>query len=329
VASSHGSCGPQECEGPDARRVLDGRIRPSETRGVPLTLSAIETHELTRHYGRIRAVDRLSLRVEPGEIFGFLGPNGAGKTTTIRLLLGLIRPTAGRASVFGHDAASGAEWRRDIGYLPGTLTLWPALTGNRTLDLLANLTGRPAARRDELVRRLQLSAADLARRVGTYSDGMRQKLGIVQALQCEPRLALLDEPTKGLDPLIQVAFYDLLFDVARRGTTIFFSSHILPEVERVCSRVAMLRGGALVSVGDVDDLRRALPRRVSIVFRDEASAIDLSGFGEVIARSALRVELLVAVDRVPALAGRLATLPIADLLIEPQRLEDAFLERYR
>ena len=290
---------------------------------------AIQTHDLSKRYGRVRALERLSLSVDEGEIFGFLGPNGAGKTTTIRLLLGLIAPSSGRATVLGHDPAVRSAWRREVGYLPGTLALWPGLTGARTLDLLADLTGRPAAWRGELVDRLQLSGEDLGRRVGTYSDGMRQKLGIVQALQCAPRLVLLDEPSKGLDPLMQVAFYDVLFDVARRGATIFFSSHVLPEVERVCHRVAMLRSGALVSVGGVEDLRRALPRRVTVVFRDESAAADLSEFGRVLARSAARVELLVAVDRVTELAGRVALLPIADLLIEPQRLEDAFLEQYR
>jgi ABC-2 type transport system ATP-binding protein len=209
------------------------------------------------------------------------------------------------------------------------VSFWPRLTGTRTLDLLADLTGRPPAWRNELLDRLQLAHDDLARRVGTYSDGMRQKLGIVQALQCAPRLVLLDEPSKGLDPLIQVAFYDLLLDVARRGTTVFFSSHVLPEVERVCQRVAMLRGGALVSVGGIDDLRRALPRRVTVVFRDESSAVDLSAFGRTLNQSGTRVELLVPVDRVSELAGRIAGLAIADLLIEPQRLEEAFLERYR
>ena len=277
----------------------------------------------------MRALEDLSLHVEAGEVFGFLGPNGAGKTTTIRLLLGLIKPTSGRAAVLGHAPDAAAHWRREIGYLPGTIAFWPGLSGARTLDLLARLTGSAPAWRDELLDRLQFSRADLIRRVRTYSDGMRQKLGLVQALQCAPRLVLLDEPTKRLDPLVQVAFYDLLKDIATRGTTIFFSSHILPEVERVCSRVAMLRSGRLVSVGDVQTLRRTLPRRVTVVFRDAESVVDLSDLGDIIADSGARLELLVATDRVQALASRVASLPIVDLLIEPQRLEDAFLEQYR
>ena len=291
--------------------------------------AAIETDDLGKQYGAIRGLADLSLRVEFGEIFGFLGPNGAGKTTTIRVLTGLLAPTVGTARVLGHDVAGpDGLWRRDLGYLPGELSFWPALSGERTLGLLGDLTGRPAVWRAELLERLQWSSGDLSRRVGAYSDGMKQKLGIVQALQCAPRLVLLDEPTKGLDPLVQQAFYELLEDLAKRGTTVFFSSHVLPEVERVCTRVAMLRAGRLMSVGTVDQLRGALPRRVVVTFAADVETI-LAEFGDVIARSPRRIELLVAAARVPALVTSLGALPLADLLIEAQSLEEAFLERYR
>ncbi len=290
---------------------------------------AIETQHLSKHYGRVRALEDLSLRVDEGDVFGFLGPNGAGKTTTIRVLLGLIRAGGGSARVLGREVRRGAVWRREIGYLPGELTFWPALSGARTLAFLEQLTGRPAVWRDELLDRLQLAADDLARRVGTYSDGMKQKLGIVQALQCAPRLVLLDEPTKGLDPLVQQAFYDLLRELPRRGTTIFFSSHVLPEVERVCTRAAMLRAGRLVSSGDLDHLRGALPRRAVVVFSADVDQAALSECGRVVTATPRRIELLVPTDRVAMFVKRLGSLPVADVQIEAPSLEEVFLERYR
>jgi ABC-2 type transport system ATP-binding protein len=290
---------------------------------------AIETRSLSKHYGAVVALSDVSLRVEAGEIFGFLGPNGAGKTTTIRLLLGLLSPSSGDAVVLGRRVTAAAQGRQDLGYLPGELSLWPALTGARTLSFLEQLTGRPATRRAELVERLGLSARDLARRVRTYSDGMKQKIGIVQALQCEPRLVLLDEPTKGLDPLMQQSFYDLLHELPGRGTTVFFSSHILPEVERVCNRVAMLRSGQLAMVGDVDQIRQAMPRRIVLTFGADVDVSRWPFFGEVVAASPRRVELLVSAARVPDVVRDVAALSLIDVIIEPPSFEAAFLERYR
>jgi len=278
----------------------------------------------------VTGLEDLSFRVEEGAVFGFLGPNGAGKTTTIRLLLGLIAPTTGGATVLGHDSGGrDVSWRADVGYLPGDLELWPALTGERTLSFLESLTGRRASRRKELLSRLGLSDADLARRVATYSDGMKQKLGLVQALQCEPSLVLLDEPTKGLDPLVQQEFYELIAGLGRAGTTVFFSSHVLSEVERVSSRVAMLKEGRLAGTGGVDELRRAQRRRVVATFASDVDAASLAAFGEIVTADARRAELLVAQERVAALVVRLGVLPLADLVIEPPRLEDAFLEKYQ
>ncbi len=280
----------------------------------------LETHGLGKRYGRVTALEDLSLRIEEGEVFGFLGPNGAGKTTTIRLLLGLIRPTAGSFRVLP---------RAEIGYLPGELALWPHLSGRATLALLARLTGRPATLAAELCERVALSSGDLSRAVRTYSDGMKQKIGIVQALQCAPTLALLDEPTKGLDPLVQQAFYALIGDLRARGLTVFFSSHVLPEVERVSDRVAMLRAGRLVAVGDVDTLRRAQARRVRVTFAADVDPAALAPFGTVVTAAAREAELLVAQPQLAALVARLGLLPLADVEIEAPRLEDAFLDRYR
>jgi ABC-2 type transport system ATP-binding protein len=290
---------------------------------------AIRTQGLGKKYGALTALADLSLEVGEGEAFGFLGPNGAGKTTTIRLLLGLIRPSAGDATVLGRRVRRAVSWRGQVGYLPGDLSFWPGLTGLETLDFLGSLSGRAATARVGLLKRLSLSDADLARPVRTYSDGMKQKLGIVQALQCTPRLALLDEPTKGLDPLVQQAFYEIVTDMRRHGGTVFLSSHVIGEVERVCDRVAMLRAGHLVMVGSVVTLRRAARRRVAAEFADDVDLSALARFGEITAQRGRHVELLVPHGDVPALVARLGMLPLTDLLIEPPTLEDAFLEHYR
>ena len=297
---------------------------------MPPTAPALAADGLSKHFGPVRALQDLSLRIEHGEIVGFLGPNGAGKTTTIRLLLGLLAPTSGTATVLGGTVTLGrARWRTDVGYLPGEVAFWPGLTGRQTLDFLARLARRPPVDRPDLLDRLGLDAATLGRHVRTYSDGMRQKLGLVQALQCRPRLALLDEPTKGLDPLVQQAFYELVADARRQGMTLFVSSHVLTEIERLCDRVAMLRLGKLVFAGDVEDVRRTQRRRVIAVFAGDVDHEALAHFGTVLESTPRRITLLVAQEGLPALVARLGMLPLADLVVEPPSLEEAFLERYR
>jgi len=231
---------------------------------------AIEIAALTKRYGRLVAVRDLDLAVEAGEIFGFLGVNGAGKSTTIRILLDFVRPTAGRASILGHDCQrDGLAARAAVGYLPGELGFYEDMTGDAVLDVTARLSGAGAVRtayRRELTDRLELSAADLGRRIRDYSTGMKRKLGIVQAFQADQAVLVLDEPTEGLDPLMQEAFYALLADVRRRGRTIFMSSHVLSEVERVCDRIAVIRRGRLVLLSPVEELRRIAARRVRVIF---------------------------------------------------------------
>jgi ABC-2 type transport system ATP-binding protein len=180
-----------------------------------------------------------------------------------------------------------------------------------------------------LLDRLGLDAATLGRHVHTYSDGMRQKLGLVQALQCRPLLALLDEPTKGLDPLVQQAFYELVADARRQGMTLFISSHVLTEVERLCDRVVMLRLGTLVFAGAVEDVRRTQRRRVVAEFSGDVDHEALAHFGTVLEATPRRIALLVTQEVLPALVARLGMLPLADLIVEPPSLEEAFLERYR
>ena len=233
-------------------------------------MDALTTTGLTKAYGRasgrvrlpgrgstglVRALEDVSISVKSGEIFGFLGPNGAGKSTTIRLLLGFIHPSAGGGTVLGLDIVrDSVAIRSRVGYLPGGIALYDSLSGERLLDYLGELTGRPSVRRAELVDRLELSSRTLARPVRDYSRGMRQKMGIIQALQHDPELAILDEPTEGLDPLMQRSFYAILDDLKAAGRTIFFSSHVLSEVERVCDRVAILDRGRLVIEAALDRL---------------------------------------------------------------------------
>jgi len=280
--------------------------------------------------GEVRALEDLTISVAEGEIFGFLGPNGAGKSTTIRLLLGYLHPTAGSATVLGFDIVrDSVAIRGRVGYLPGGIALYDSLSGERLLDYLGELTGRPSIRRAELLDRLELSARTLRRPVRDYSRGMRQKIGIIQALQHDPELAILDEPTEGLDPLMQRAFYAILDDLKAAGRTIFFSSHVLSEVERVCDRVAIVRRGRLVALQDVASLLEHRKRNVELRAADgDLPALDgvagVSGIGRT-ADGRLTCQL--EGDVGPFLAA-IAGHRITDLTIEPAHLEEAFLELY-
>jgi ABC-2 type transport system ATP-binding protein len=289
---------------------------------------AISTSGLTKHYGKVRALTDLTLDVVPGEIFGFLGPNGAGKSTTIRTLLGFLRATAGSATVLGLDmAADGVEIRRRTGYLPGGIALYDSLSGRDLLDYLADLQGREPIRRDELCERLQLSTETLRRRVRDYSRGMRQKVGVVQALQHDPELAILDEPTEGLDPLMQHAFYAILADLRAEGRTIFFSSHVLSEVERVCDRVAIVRGGQLMTVSDIRELLARRRRRITIRWRgDRPDLSAIPGLTDVRADGD-RVTAALEGDVAPFVRA-VASPSLVDLTIEPASLEEAFMDYY-
>jgi ABC-2 type transport system ATP-binding protein len=288
----------------------------------------ISTRGLTKHYGRIPALEDLTLDVRPGEIFGFLGPNGAGKSTMIRTLLGFLHPTSGSAQVLGRDITTeSVEIRRVTGYLPGGIALYDSMTGDQVLEYLARLQGRRSFRRDELAEHLQMPAADLRRRVRDYSRGMRQKLGIIQALQHDPELAILDEPSEGLDPLMQQAFYRILADLRAEGRTVFFSSHVLSEVERVCDRVAIIRHGRLMAVHEVRELLARRRRKVSIRWRGAApEAGTLPGLDDVTVEGDRLFGTLHG--DVSEFVRAIASPSLEDLTIEPASLEEAFLEYY-
>lgn len=287
---------------------------------------AIRTEGLTKRYGSFTALDSLDLAVAPGEVYAFLGPNGSGKTTTIRLLLGLHRPTSGRAEIFGIDA-----WRdpvavhRDVAYVAGEPSLWPALTGAETLAYLERLHGGvDAAYRDALVERFQL---DTSKRIRALSKGNRQKVQLIAALATRARLLLLDEPTAGLDPLMEMAFRACIHDARERGQTVFLSSHILSEVEAVCDRVGILRQGRLVDEGTLRSLRHLSAQTIEVTFEGPAPRLpDLAGVAVAPAgENALRFEVTGGVGPLMAALGAHPVLAITSR--EPS-LEEIFLHHY-
>jgi ABC-2 type transport system ATP-binding protein len=293
--------------------------------------SAIEAVGLSKTYGgKVRALVGLDLRVERGEIFGYLGPNGAGKSTTIRLLLDLIRPTAGRAAVLGFDTrADGTEARRHVGYLPGDLRLADRLTGSAQLESFARLRGHvDAALRDELCERLGVV---LDRPIRQLSRGNRQKIGIVQAFMHRPDLVVLDEPTAGLDPLLQNEMRTLLRETAARGATVFLSSHSLDEVQHVANRVGVIRSGRLVDVDEVESLRERSLRHVTITFAEPVDVSELSSLRgvRVIEVEGAIIRLSAPETAMDALVKLVARRPIVDLVSQPADLEEIFLELYR
>ncbi len=297
-------------------------------------MPAIELTHVSKRYGAYEAVSDLNLTVAPGEVIGFLGPNGAGKTTTIRLLLGFLRPSAGSVQLLGNDMAvpqAARQARSSLGFVPDNGGLDPAATGLWLLGELARLQGRPPVDRQQLIDALELRPQDLKRPMGRLSRGTRQKINIVQGLQHRPDLIILDEPAEGLDPLAKRGLFDLLRTAHRRGATIFFSSHVLAEVEELCNRVALIRSGRLVTVARIDDLRAHLQRRVTVQIAGDQAAAERR-LAELPASSGLaqkdgRWQFLTG-DPLAALR-LLATLPVTDVAIEPPSLEDVFLQYYR
>ena len=245
-----------------------------------MTEPAIVTEHLTKSFGAHRGITDVTLTVEPGQVFGFLGPNGAGKTSTIRCLLGLSRPTSGRALVLGSDPArDGAAFLGDVGYLPGELDLPGALTGADIVERFGRIRGLAGTTyRDELVERF---GVELTRPLQTLSKGNKQKIGLVLAFMHRPRLLVLDEPTSGLDPLLQAEFATLLRETVERGQTVLLSSHDLDEVQRVVQRLAIIKGGRLVVDDSVEGLRATAPRTIELTFDHDVDPASLGALPQV------------------------------------------------
>jgi ABC-2 type transport system ATP-binding protein len=290
----------------------------------------IQTESLTKFYGAHRGVIEVDLAVRQGEVFGFLGPNGAGKTTTIRILLDHIRPTSGRATVFGIETTDDpVAIHRRVGYLPGEFTLYDRLTGAQTIEYFANLRGGvDADYQQSLISRLDL---DPSRRYREYSRGNKQKVALVCALQHRPDLLILDEPTAGLDPLVQQTFFALLHEATGEGRTVFLSSHIISEVERVCDRVAIIRDGRIVEVDEVRGLRRLAVHHVELRFAQPvATAVfeSLPGVSEVVAEDEGRLVRLQASGSIGPVVQAATRHDLVDLTSREPNLEDVFLAHY-
>ncbi|MGF1503555.1 MAG: ATP-binding cassette domain-containing protein, partial [Anaerolineae bacterium] len=288
----------------------------------------IQTHDLSVYYGSHRGIKDVNLAVEQGEVFGFLGPNGAGKTTTQRVLLDIIRPTRGSAQVFGMDCQQeGVAIRERVGYLPGELSLYPTMRGQAFLDLLASMRPDPVdpAYRQELVERLNL---DPSRRMKEYSRGNKQKIGIVAAFMPRPDLLILDEPTSGLDPLMQQVVMELVLEAKAEGRTVFFSSHILPEVQAVCDRVGIIRDGELIATERVEALTEQQFKRVRLTLRDTppTDAFTLEGVTETDRTdNTVRLEVTTGLE---AAMQQALTYGLLDIDTLPVTLEEIFMAYY-
>ncbi|TAP45217.1 ABC transporter ATP-binding protein [Arthrobacter sp. S39] len=297
----------------------------------------IQTVDLHKHFGRVRALDGLDLDVQRGEIHGFLGPNGAGKSTTLRILLGLAKATSGTASVLGLDPwTQSVELHRRLAYVPGDVRLWPNLSGGETIDLLSRLRGGTSGRtqegRDYRQRKARLCGAfdfDPGKKGRAYSKGNRQKVALIAALATDAELYLFDEPTSGLDPLMEAVFRSEVLAAVERGATVLLSSHILSEVEVLCHRVSIIRAGRIVDGGTLDSLRHLTRTEVSFA----ANGLDtraLAGLGAVheLTSDGGRVRFGADSDRIAEVLPALGALGVQGLTITPPSLEELFLRHY-
>jgi ABC-2 type transport system ATP-binding protein len=287
----------------------------------------IECRSVVKTFGSTRALDGLDLTVVPGEVHGFLGPNGSGKTVTMRIVLGLLRPDAGSVAVLGadpwHDAV---ELHRTMAYVPGDTNLWPNLTGGEILDLLAGLRGGvDQARRDDLVERFQL---DVRKKARNYSKGNRQKVALVAALACDAELFIFDEPTAGLDPLMDVVFQQEVAQLRRQGRSVLLSSHVLGEVEKLCDRVTIIRDGATVQSGTLDELRHLTRTTVAAELSSPPSSLESMTWAHALRNDSNQITFEVDSDRLDDALRYLADHGVRALTSHPPTLEELFLRQY-
>ncbi len=289
-------------------------------------MSIIEVNNLTKYYGKARGIVDVSFNVDQGEIFGFIGPNGAGKSTTIRLFLSLIYPTSGDAKIFGKDVIKyGPEIRQDIGYLPSEVFYYE---GMKVLDLLkysASFYNRDCT--DRLFELAEIMELDLKRRIDDLSYGNKKKVGIVQGLLHSPKLIILDEPTAGLDPLMQQNFFDLIREENQRGATVFFSSHILGEVQRLCSRVAIIKEGSIINIQDIKTLQKDNYKKIRVVAEKlDSKAFDFAGISNLTQEDG-ELSFFYKGD-INQVTRALSKMKLSDVVIEEPTLEEIFIHYY-
>lgn len=296
----------------------------------------IQTKNLTKYYGKTLGCKNLNFSVEEGEIFGFLGPNGAGKTTTIRLLLDLIRPTKGSAKILGKDThKSSVEIKENIGNLPGDIQMYGKMTGINFLKYMErfHLPCRQAGKNNPSNYKLELADKlnlDLRRKIKNYSKGNRQKLGVIQAMMNKPKLIIFDEPTTSIDPLIQQKFYKIILNLKKKGHTIFFSSHILSEVEKICDRVGIIREGEIIAVKSIPELRKEKIHYLRVLLKEKVSPEEFEKLKGVIKVEEENKHLVITYKgNINALIKKLAKYTISDLGFKETNLESIFLDYYK
>lgn len=294
-------------------------------------MSAILTRDLTKYYGKHKGVSNINLEVNEGEIFGFIGPNGAGKSTTIRMLMQLIYPTSGKIQILNQEISSEhPQLRKKIGYLPSEVNYYKDMTGKQILEFAAksydlNLKDTTVSEYADVLN------FDMNKRVKSYSLGNRKKLAILQSLLHKPDLLILDEPTSGLDPLMQHSFFDLLKELNASGMTIFFSTHVLSEVEKVCQRVAIIRDGEIIRTSGIDEIQRTQSRKIEVQFKEEGNLIDAYQLTRIDPSVSyeMGIHTFTVKENIHKLLQSISVHPMADISIHKPTLEQLFMEYYK
>jgi len=290
-------------------------------------MSVLKVNNLTKKFGKFTALNGVNLEVNEGEVFGFIGPNGAGKSTTIRILLGILKATAGEVKIFGKDAWSDAvEIHKRIAYVPGDVNLWPNLTGGEVIDLFVKLRGgNNRNRREELIKQFDL---DPSKKCGTYSKGNRQKVALVAAFSSEADLYILDEPTSGLDPLMEQVFQQCIMEAKKAGKSVLLSSHILSEVEKLCDRVGIIRQGKIIETGTLNELRHLTRTNLLVETKETITHLhEFKGLHDIEVKDGV-LTFQVDTEELDAVIKHLSQFGIVRLESTPPTLEDLFMRHY-